>query len=122
MTETDRRSFIVQSAGALVGMALLPDLTMAAPRQDSKRSVAVIGTGRQGRAIIGQLQKIEDRKILDTAHQVIRRVATVLDAGKSPYARVEIETSDEWKSLCDEGSNAACDELLFWLGELLEEL
>lgn len=59
MTETDRRSFMVQSAGAVVGMALLPDLTFAAPRQSAKRSVAVIGAGRQGRAIMGELQKIE---------------------------------------------------------------
>lgn len=54
-----RRSFIRTTAGALTGVAILPDLgppvRLAAPQR-----VGLIGTGRQGRAIIGELQKIPE--------------------------------------------------------------
>lgn len=59
MTHLDRRSFIVQSAGALGAMALTPALAGAwqAP-QDGALSVGVIGIGRQGRQILGELEQI----------------------------------------------------------------
>ncbi|HEX6260137.1 MAG TPA: Gfo/Idh/MocA family oxidoreductase [Woeseiaceae bacterium] len=60
MDTTDRRSFIVQTAGALAGLALVPDLAEALPvLQDTRLPVGVIGVGRQGRAILAELQKIE---------------------------------------------------------------
>lgn len=60
MSTTDRRTFVKQTAGSLAAMALVPDLSFAAPiRRGAPLSVAVIGVGRQGRAIIGELQKME---------------------------------------------------------------
>ncbi|MFN0058739.1 MAG: Gfo/Idh/MocA family oxidoreductase [Planctomycetota bacterium] len=64
MTETDRRTFLIQSAGALAGIALLPDLSLSAPTLAAEGcAVGVVGIGRQGRAIIGELQKIEGIRI-----------------------------------------------------------
>jgi len=59
MTHLDRRAFIVQSAGALSAIALTPSLAGAwqAPR-GAALSVGVIGVGRQGRQILGELEQI----------------------------------------------------------------
>ena len=60
MNKSDRRAFIAQSAGALAGMALLPDITFAVPvRHGAARKIAIVGTGRQGRAIIDELRKLD---------------------------------------------------------------
>ncbi|MGQ0563007.1 MAG: Gfo/Idh/MocA family protein [Gemmatimonadota bacterium] len=57
---SNRRDFFVQSAGALAGFALLPELSLATPRPaGAARKLAVIGVGRQGRDIIDELRKIE---------------------------------------------------------------
>jgi predicted dehydrogenase len=56
----DRRAFIAQTAGALAGFALLPELSLAVPtRRGVARKVAVVGIGRQGRAILDELRKID---------------------------------------------------------------
>ncbi|HRQ71783.1 MAG TPA: Gfo/Idh/MocA family oxidoreductase [Phycisphaerales bacterium] len=60
MNETDRRTFMKQSAGAMAAVALLPELGLARPvRLLEPMTVGVIGAGRQGRAILGELQKME---------------------------------------------------------------
>jgi len=69
-----------------------------------------------------QLQKIEDREFVDLAHQVVKRVQSLLNSGKTPFARVEIETSDEWKALRGQEDDEVCFEALLWLDELLDEL
>ena len=56
--ETDRRDFLIQSAGALAGMALLPGLEAMATNVPKGYPVAIIGMGRQGRAIAAELQKL----------------------------------------------------------------
>jgi len=70
-TRADRRTFLVQTVGALAGIALVPDLTEPAPRrQGAPRRLALIGAGRQGRAILAELQKldaVEVAAICDTA-------------------------------------------------------
>ncbi len=60
MTDLDRRRFMVQSAGALSAAALTPALASAwrAPR-GAAISVGVIGVGRQGRQILGELEQID---------------------------------------------------------------
>lgn len=67
----DRRTFIAQTVGALTSIALLPDASYSAPRvQGPSRKVGLIGAGRQGRAIMTELQKIEGVElaaICDTA-------------------------------------------------------
>ncbi|MGQ0815385.1 MAG: Gfo/Idh/MocA family protein [Gemmatimonadota bacterium] len=60
MNRQNRRDFIAQAAGALTGFALLPDLSFTAPlRLGAARKVGVIGIGRQGRAIIDELRKLD---------------------------------------------------------------
>jgi predicted dehydrogenase len=57
----DRRTFITQTMGALSGLALLPHPALLLPRlQAPARSikVALIGTGRQGRAMLAELAKV----------------------------------------------------------------
>ena len=69
-----------------------------------------------------QLQKIEDRRFVDLAHQVVKRVQSMLNSGKTPFARLEIESSDEWKTLWSHENNEDCNDVLLWLEELLDEL
>jgi hypothetical protein len=69
-----------------------------------------------------QLHKIEDHRFVDAAHQVVKRVQALLNSGASPLARVEIETSDEWKELGEGEGDPAREEALLWLEELLKEL
>ena len=56
--ETDRRDFLIQGAGALAGVALLPGLDTFARTIQDDYPVAIIGTGRQGRAVAAELQKL----------------------------------------------------------------
>ena len=56
------------------------------------------------------------------AHQVVKRAQTLLTAGKIPFARVEIETSLPWKTLCSQADDEACCEAVLWLEELLTKL
>ncbi len=56
--QTDRRDFLIQGAGALAGYALLPGLDAMAAVIPKGYPVAIIGMGRQGRAIAAELQKL----------------------------------------------------------------
>jgi len=73
-----------------------------------------------------QLHVIENRQFVGLGHQVVKRVQSLLTAGRSagkiPFARVEVETSDEWKTLRNQEDDEACGEALLWLEELLKEL
>lgn len=60
MTNVDRRAFLAQSAGALAAMTILPDILPAAPiLRGAPLAVGIVGAGRQGRAILGELQKMD---------------------------------------------------------------
>jgi predicted dehydrogenase len=62
---SSRRDFVLQTAGALTAVALLPDMGFAAPFKPAEpMTVALIGCGRQGRAIISELASIENVKIV----------------------------------------------------------
>jgi len=57
----DRRAFITRTVGALGGLALLPHPSLLFPglaAQTQPVKVGLIGAGRQGRAILTELQKI----------------------------------------------------------------
>jgi len=59
LPRSDRRTFITQTLGAFTGIALVPitaDLFPTLRAETTK--VALIGTGRHGRAILAELQKI----------------------------------------------------------------
>lgn len=89
MADPDRRAFIAQTAGALIGCALLPDVALAAPRRKGAvRKVAVIGAGRQGRAIIDELRKLDAIEIAAVCDLVPTRLqaATLRAPGALGYA------------------------------------
>ncbi len=69
-----------------------------------------------------QLQKTEDRQFVESAHQVVKRVKSLLACGDVAFARIEIEASHDWKTLCSQGDNEAWGETLLWLEELLGKL
>ncbi|HKP30984.1 MAG TPA: Gfo/Idh/MocA family oxidoreductase [Gemmatimonadales bacterium] len=54
-----RRAFLRTTTGALAGIAILPDLEASVGPRAPQR-VGLIGVGRQGRTIIGELQKVPD--------------------------------------------------------------
>lgn len=60
-----RREFLVQTAGAVGVMAIVPELTRAAARPSwaGKLNVGLIGCGRQGRAILTELAKLENVQV-----------------------------------------------------------
>ncbi|HSR16030.1 MAG TPA: hypothetical protein VLL51_09770, partial [Gemmatimonadales bacterium] len=61
MTGSDRRTFLLHAAGTVAGVSLLPEALSARPlRLEAPMRVGLIGAGRQGRAIIAELQKIPD--------------------------------------------------------------
>ncbi|HMN94957.1 MAG TPA: Gfo/Idh/MocA family oxidoreductase [Phycisphaerales bacterium] len=58
-----RRDFIASTAG-LAAVALMPEFLAAAPRAAEPMGLAVIGAGRQGRAIMGELTKLDAAKVV----------------------------------------------------------
>lgn len=65
MTRTDRREFLQQMAGSLAAVALAPELLPAPPpRLGAPLPIAVVGAGgRQGRAILTELLKLDAVKV-----------------------------------------------------------
>jgi hypothetical protein len=47
---------------------------------------------------------------------------SLLNSGKTPFARVEIEASDDWRFLWRDECKVDRSDALLWLGELLEQL
>jgi len=62
----DRRGFLAATGGSLVALSLLPHLGFAAPMLSNADpvSIALVGAGRHGRALIDELQKLENVKIV----------------------------------------------------------
>jgi len=73
----DRRAFIGQTLGAFGGVALLPTAADLLPflSQNAAVKVGVIGTGRHGRAIITELQKIPQVEIAAVCDRSEARLA-----------------------------------------------
>lgn len=63
MNQSDRRDFLKASAGAAAVIALSELLPASAAPQAAGLRVGLVGCGRQGRAILGELAKIEGLKI-----------------------------------------------------------
>lgn len=82
-TPSDRRAFLTQTVGALAGVALLPHALDAAPAwQGPTRKLALIGAGRQGRAIIAELLKIPTVEIAAICESVPSRLAAAIGRTK----------------------------------------
>jgi predicted dehydrogenase len=79
MTDPNRREFLVQSAGALSVFALAPDGLAAPLRRGQAHKVGIIGTGRQGRAIIAELQKIDAVQVAAICDVVPARVTAGIE-------------------------------------------
>jgi len=62
---SDRRTFLTHTVGALAGLALMPSAAELLPRlpKGTLTKVGVIGTGRHGRAILTELQKIAEVEV-----------------------------------------------------------
>jgi predicted dehydrogenase len=59
-----RREFLMQAAGTLAVLSLVPELAPAAPvRRGEPLPVGVIGLGRQGRLILGELGKLDALRV-----------------------------------------------------------
>jgi hypothetical protein len=69
-----------------------------------------------------RLQKINDLHFVDLAHRVVKRAQAFLASGKVPFARVEIETGKDWKTLRSMENVDACCEVMLWLEQLLMKL
>jgi len=80
MTDPDRRDFLVGAGGALAAFAFRPEI--AAPRPGASRaeplSIALVGAGRQGRAILGELQKLERARVVAVCDVVASRLSSGL--------------------------------------------
>jgi len=80
MSGSDRRAFLAQSVGALTGIALLPDLVDAAPRRlRAPARVGLIGAGRQGRAILAELAKMDQVTVAAVCDVVPARVRIAVE-------------------------------------------
>ena len=63
--DVSRRTFLQQSTGAMMGLAFVPSLAaIGSARLGAPLGVAVIGVGRQGRALLGELQKMNNVQIV----------------------------------------------------------
>lgn len=73
----DRRTFITRTVGALGGLSLVPSAELLWPSllaQSQPLRVAVIGTGRQGRAILTELQKIPQVEVAALCDRSVSRL------------------------------------------------
>jgi len=74
MTEIDRREFLVRAGGGLAAVSIVPSLARAG--QASSREpigVGVVGIGRQGRLILGELSKLDGARVLGVCDPDERR-------------------------------------------------
>ncbi|MFG0334780.1 MAG: serine/threonine protein kinase [Maioricimonas sp. JB049] len=68
------------------------------------------------------LARLDDRRFVELAHLIVKRIQLLLNSGNVPFARMEIETSPEWKDLTSRSGSEDMAETLLWLEELLQEL
>lgn len=62
--QTDRRTFLAGAAAGVAALAVMPEYLPAAVRPDAELTVGLIGAGRQGRTILGEIQKLPAAKVL----------------------------------------------------------
>jgi predicted dehydrogenase len=99
MNPRDRRTFLKGAAGAAAVIALQPEgLAAAPPRLSAPLRVGLIGTGRQGRAILGELAKFEDIQLIAICDSDDRRLQGA--RRRAPNAKA----FDSHKRMLDEAS------------------
>ena len=79
MTDVDRRTFLTHAAGGVAAMALVPNLSALAKYSlNAPLRVGVIGAGRQGREILGELAKLPDVTVAAVCDTDARRLSSGL--------------------------------------------
>jgi predicted dehydrogenase len=89
MTDPTRRDFLVQAAGALSALAIVPDTRWSPPRRQARAlTVGVIGAGRQGRDILDELAKIDAAQVTAVCDLVESRAVAGAERapGSAPFA------------------------------------
>jgi len=85
MSPADRRTFLKGAAGTAAVLALQPELLGRPPRLRAPLRVGVVGTGRQGRAILGELAKFEDVTVAAICDVDLKRLRSA--ARRAPGAK-----------------------------------
>jgi len=74
-----RRDFMVHTAGALAAFTLVPDLAGGTPPvQGPPLKVGLVGAGRQGRAIVAELQKLPSVEVAAVCDTTAGRLEAML--------------------------------------------
>ncbi len=92
MTDVDRRTFLTHAAGGVAAMALVPSLSAFARYSfNAPLRVGVVGAGRQGREILGELVKLPDVTVTAICDIDERRLSAGLrrSSGAEGYATVQ---------------------------------
>ena len=87
----DRRQFLLSSAGVLAATAILPDVSEAALRRIALPvNIGIVGCGRQGRAIMTELAKLDNVKVLAVCDTDGKRAenASKRVPGAKPYTGI----------------------------------
>lgn len=69
-----------------------------------------------------QLHVIPNARFVELAHHVVKRVQSLLMGNTPPFARLDVQRSDEWQAIRREAQDDASAEALLWLEELLGQL
>jgi predicted dehydrogenase len=79
MTQPNRRQFLQHTAGAMAAVSILPAVeSLGVMRLAEPLKIGLIGAGRQGRAILGELQKIENLEVTAICDVVASRLSSGL--------------------------------------------
>jgi predicted dehydrogenase len=101
---TDRRTFLGTTAAGLAGMSLLPIPSFAFDRVGAPARIAVIGVGRQGREIMGELGKYEGVQVTAIADADERRLESGIrrTTGAQGFAshKALLEKTDLYDAVC----------------------
>jgi len=96
-----RREFLVQAAGALSAVALMPAVLPAAPQPAQTLKLGIVGVGRQGRAIIAELGKLPNVQVAAICDNDASRLRTA--QGRTQGA----EAIDDYRKLLEKADITA---------------
>jgi predicted dehydrogenase len=96
--EQSRREFMIQAAGALGAVALMPSVLPAAPRPAQTLRLGLIGAGRQGRVITAELGKLENVELAVVCDNDSTRLRTALSRTKGAQG------VDDYRRVLDDAS------------------
>lgn len=88
MTPMDRREFLGSAAGTVLATSIFPSTLPAALRLADPIRVGIVGMGKQGTAILDELQKLDAAKVVAVVDADAKRLdrAAKRAAGLTPFA------------------------------------